>query len=282
MRQFLGTALPRGEWHQGRGWGVWEGVTGHWGSLATGSVIHAEVHRWGPQVIKEGSEVTAMKDEGEQELGQRLRTSEQDGGYRSQGPRGWRTRAKETEGDTDTETEMEDALCSEAEPLAGGARERSDTGVGAPSRGHRRLGAEHPGADARVCWGGWQGPTGPTEGNTFPPRKAEVRAGGLGGGQPGGPDLGLHVGSHALGGPDDHVGHPVSQAGRAPGVPLPHPAGRGWVRAGGRRVGGTRKWWAWRAGVAISGQPGPQRTSRPAPRGPACRRSQRPRGSAPW
>lgn len=51
--QLLGLELPFGEWHQGEMW-VWDGVRSHGGSLAMGSVIHAGVHSWGPQVTKDG------------------------------------------------------------------------------------------------------------------------------------------------------------------------------------------------------------------------------------
>lgn len=175
-----------------------------------------------------------------------------------------------------------DTLCSEAELLARG------------SEGEVRHGGRGTLQRAQAAWEqstleptpGCAGAAGRAprgrRGKHLPTAESRSESGRAGGGQPGGPDLGLHVGSHALGGPDDHVGDPVSQAGRAPGVPLPHPAGRRWVRAGGRQVGGARKWWAQQAGGAISGGPGPRRTSRPAPRGPACRRSPRPRGSAPW
>lgn len=53
-------------------------------------------------------------------------------------------------------------------------------------------------------------------------RKAEVRF--WEEHSPGGPDLRLHVGSHTLGGTNDHIGDSVAQAGRAAGVTLPHPA----------------------------------------------------------
>ena len=84
------------------------------------------------------------------------------------------------------------------------------------------------GAVLRTLWG--------PQRETPSPQGLESRSesrGELGGaGSPGGPDLGLHVGSHALGSADDHVGDTVAQAGRAPGVPLPHPAGRPGRRGG--------------------------------------------------
>lgn len=58
-------------------------------------------------------------------------------------------------------------------------------------------------------------------------RPEESRSEILGGHSPGGPDLRLHVGGHAFGSTNDHIGDSVSQAGRAAGVTLPHPADRG-------------------------------------------------------
>lgn len=132
------------------------------------------------------------------------------------------------------------------------SRRGPNSGGGGGGRPFQRvresLRAKHHGANSQGCvdmlGAVLKVPAGPRRGT--PSRqawKAEVRAGELGGARsPGGPDLGLHVGGHALGGADDHVGDAVAQAGRAPGVPLPHPAGRpgrqARVRAGGPGGGG--------------------------------------------
>lgn len=191
---------------------------------------------------------------------------------------------------TDRETD------GEAETLGPPSAEGSEGGVritGVPPEGTRSTASwsRLPGG----AGGRSSGPCGARRGK-HPPRlarKAEVRAeeGWAGAGSPGGPDLGLHVGSHALGGTDDHVGDTVAQAGRAPGVPLPHPAerpgwraGEGrWDGGGGRGVGSGGPSWQERGYFWAA--PAPSRcgrTSRPALRGPVCRRSRRPRGSAPW
>lgn len=82
------------------------------------------------------------------------------------------------QGDRQTHRDGGTPCAARLNPLQGGARERSDTGGRGTLQRAQAAWSRRPGVLGRLA-----GPHGATEGNTFPPRKAEVRAGGLGGGR---------------------------------------------------------------------------------------------------